>query len=67
MYEHVAAAVDWVLEAEQGLHYVTEHVQYSYALGQWRNNVVFEVSSILLVLDEGHNRLQNSVSPLGHQ
>ena len=62
MYEH--AAVDWVLEEEQGLYYVTEQVQYSYVLKQWRNIVVFEVSSILLVPNEGHDRLSNSVSPL---
>ena len=62
MYEH--AAVNLVLEEEQGLYYVTEQVRYSYALGQWRNGVVFEVSSILLVLNEGHDRLPNGVSPL---
>ena len=62
MYEH--AAVDWVLEEEQGLYYVTEQVRYSYVLKQWRNSVVFEVSSILLVPNGGHDRLPNSVSPL---
>ena len=62
MYEH--AAVDWVLEEEQGLYYVTEQVRYSYVLKQWRNSVVFEVCSILLVPNEGHDRLPNSVSPL---
>ena len=63
MYEHTA--VDWVLEEEQELYYVTEQVQYSYAFGQWRNSVVFEVSStVLRVLNEGHDRLPNSISPL---
>ena len=62
MYEH--AAVDWVLEEEKGLYYVTEQVRYLYALGQRRNSVVFEVSSILLVLNEGHDHLPNGVSPL---
>ena len=62
MYEH--AAVNLVLEEEQGLYYVTEQVRYSYALGQKRNRVVFQVSSILLVLNEGHDRLPNSVSPI---
>ena len=38
MYEH--AAVDWVLEEEKGLYYVTEQVRYSYTLGQRRNSVV---------------------------
>ena len=62
VYEH--AAVDWVLEEEKGLYYITEQVRYSYALGQCRNSVVFEVSSILLVLNEGHDRLPNGASPL---
>ena len=56
-------AFDRVLEEDQGLYYVAEQVQYSYALGQWGNSAVFEVSSILLVLNEGHDRLPNSVSP----
>ena len=43
-------------------YYVTEQVRYSYALGQYR--VVFEVSSVLLVLNERHDRLPNSVSPI---
>ena len=62
VYEH--AAVNLVLEEEQGLYYVTEQVRYSYALKLWRNSVVFEVSSFLLVLNEGHDRLSNSVSPI---
>ena len=41
VYEH--AAVNLVLEEEQRLYYVTEQVRYSYALGQKRNRVVFEV------------------------
>ena len=57
----VCAAVNWVLEEEQGLYYVTG---YSYAFGQKRNRVVFEVSSVLLVLNEGHDSLPNSVSPI---
>ena len=36
----------------------------SYALGQKKNCVIFEVSSFLLVLNEGHDRLPNSVSPI---
>ena len=51
------AAVNLVLEEEQGLYHVTEQVWYSYALGQKRNCIVFEVSSFLLVLNEGHDRL----------
>ena len=62
MCEH--AAVNRVLEEEQGLCYVTEQVRHSYALEQKRNRVIFEVSSVLLVLNEGHDRLPNSVSPI---
>ena len=57
--EHTA--VNQVLEEKQGLYSVTEQVLYSYALGQKRNRVVFKVSSILLVLNEGHDRLPSSV------
>ena len=60
VYEH--AAVNLVLEEEQGLYCVAEQVRYSYALGQKRNRIVFEVSSFLLVLNEGHDHLSNSVS-----
>ena len=56
-------AFDRVLEKDRGLYYVTKQVQYSYALGKVGNSAVFEVSSILLVLNEGHDRLPNSVSP----
>ena len=62
VYEH--AAVNLVLEEELGLYYLTEQVRYSYALGQKRNRVIFEVSSFLLVLNEGHDHLPNSVSPI---
>ena len=62
VYEH--AAVNLVLEEELGLYYLTEQVRYSYALGQKTNRVIFEVSSFLLVLNEGHDHLPNSVSPI---
>ena len=57
-------AFDWVLEEDRGLYYVTKQVRYSYALGKLGNSAVFKVSSILLVLNEGHDRLPNSVSLL---
>ena len=50
-------AFDRVLEEDRGLYYVTKQ-------GKLGNSAVFEVSSILLVLSEGHNRLPNSVSQL---
>ena len=62
MYEHTAVA--WVLEEEQELYYVTEQVRYSYVLIQWRNSVVFDVFSILLVLNKGNDHLPNSILPL---
>ena len=57
-------AVDRVLEEEQGPYSVTEQVWYSYALGQWENNIILEVFSILLVPNEEHARLPNSISPI---
>ena len=57
----VYTAVNWVLEKEQGLYYATG---YSYAFGQKRNRVIFEVTSVFLVLNEGHDSLPNSISAI---
>ena len=62
-----SVAFDRVLEKDQGLYYVTKQVQYSYALGKLGNSAVFEVSSILLVLNEGHDHLPNTVSQLAER